>query len=456
MARNRQPLHHHLRRDRRRLRQARRRRLLGRVVRAVQEHRPDPRARSPTELGDQVTIAKVNVDDNPDLAMRYNVMSIPTLLVFDGGEVHKRLVGAKGKVPTAPGARRIPRFLPLTPGQHGDAIRDLQRRLGAAGFPPGRRRGGSVLRVDRGRRAGVPAPPRPARPRTLRRADVAGAGRGVVALGDRRCGWSRRTCAATTSASCRPRSAASASTAAGSTASSARPRPAPSRTSSATAGSTSTACAARPRSRALEINGARTGTGPGVADDPRARAARAPSARRCASCASSSASSAGSARSPATVAQALRQHGATGHRRRRARPVAPGRGRQPLRRRRLHRLRGRGRRPRRRSPTTPPPGSSRPAAGRWPSASPTRFDADRRAAAAAHRRDAPAGAARDPDDRRRVLARTGAARRRRRPGRSATPSSTALAAWAASPTADARRRSPALSDRSHGRRPVDQ
>jgi thioredoxin 1 len=50
-----------------------------------------------TELEDQVTVAKVNVDDNPDLAMRYNVMSIPTLLVFSGGEVHKRLVGAKGK-----------------------------------------------------------------------------------------------------------------------------------------------------------------------------------------------------------------------------------------------------------------------------------------------------------------------------------------------------------------------
>ena len=49
------------------------------------------------ELGEQVTVAKVNVDDNPDLAMRYNVMSIPTLLVFSGGEVHKRLVGAKGK-----------------------------------------------------------------------------------------------------------------------------------------------------------------------------------------------------------------------------------------------------------------------------------------------------------------------------------------------------------------------
>ena len=50
-----------------------------------------------TELGEKVTIAKVNVDDNPDLAMRYNVMSIPTLLVFNGGEVQKRLVGAKGK-----------------------------------------------------------------------------------------------------------------------------------------------------------------------------------------------------------------------------------------------------------------------------------------------------------------------------------------------------------------------
>ncbi len=49
------------------------------------------------ELVDQVTIAKLNVDDNPEVAMRFNVMSIPTLLVFQGGEVRKRLVGAKGK-----------------------------------------------------------------------------------------------------------------------------------------------------------------------------------------------------------------------------------------------------------------------------------------------------------------------------------------------------------------------
>ena len=44
-----------------------------------------------------VTIAKLNVDENPDLAMRFNVMSIPTLLIFDKGEVRKRIVGAKGK-----------------------------------------------------------------------------------------------------------------------------------------------------------------------------------------------------------------------------------------------------------------------------------------------------------------------------------------------------------------------
>jgi thioredoxin 1 len=49
------------------------------------------------ENADHVKVTKLNVDDNPDLAMKYNVMSIPTLLVFSGGEVSKRLVGAKSK-----------------------------------------------------------------------------------------------------------------------------------------------------------------------------------------------------------------------------------------------------------------------------------------------------------------------------------------------------------------------
>jgi len=48
----------------------------------------------------KLQIAKVNVDDNPATATRFNVMSIPTLLVFSGGDSTqevKRLVGAKGK-----------------------------------------------------------------------------------------------------------------------------------------------------------------------------------------------------------------------------------------------------------------------------------------------------------------------------------------------------------------------
>jgi thioredoxin 1 len=45
----------------------------------------------------KLQIAKLNVDDNPNIARRYDVMSIPTLLLFTDGEVTKRLVGAKGK-----------------------------------------------------------------------------------------------------------------------------------------------------------------------------------------------------------------------------------------------------------------------------------------------------------------------------------------------------------------------
>ena len=44
-----------------------------------------------------ITIAKLNVDDNPEIAMRFNVMSIPTLIVFKDGQPAKRVVGAKGK-----------------------------------------------------------------------------------------------------------------------------------------------------------------------------------------------------------------------------------------------------------------------------------------------------------------------------------------------------------------------
>lgn len=45
----------------------------------------------------KVEVAKLNVDDNPDVARRYGVLSIPTLIVFAEGEERARVVGARGK-----------------------------------------------------------------------------------------------------------------------------------------------------------------------------------------------------------------------------------------------------------------------------------------------------------------------------------------------------------------------
>ena len=45
------------------------------------------------EVGDDVLIVKVNVDDNVDLAKGYGVRSIPTLLLIENGEVKDKLMG---------------------------------------------------------------------------------------------------------------------------------------------------------------------------------------------------------------------------------------------------------------------------------------------------------------------------------------------------------------------------
>jgi thioredoxin 1 len=50
-----------------------------------------------SEQKGKLAIGKLNVDDNPNTARRFDVMSIPTLLVFKDGQQVKRLVGAKGK-----------------------------------------------------------------------------------------------------------------------------------------------------------------------------------------------------------------------------------------------------------------------------------------------------------------------------------------------------------------------
>lgn len=49
------------------------------------------------ERSDDLKVAKLNVDENPDTARNYKVMSIPTLLLIQGGEEKKRIVGAKAK-----------------------------------------------------------------------------------------------------------------------------------------------------------------------------------------------------------------------------------------------------------------------------------------------------------------------------------------------------------------------
>jgi thioredoxin 1 len=46
---------------------------------------------------DAVTVGKLNVDENPAIATRFDILSIPTLLVFKDGVVAKKLVGAMPK-----------------------------------------------------------------------------------------------------------------------------------------------------------------------------------------------------------------------------------------------------------------------------------------------------------------------------------------------------------------------
>jgi thioredoxin 1 len=49
------------------------------------------------EERDDLRVVKLNVDDNQETAAKYNVMSIPTLIVFKNGEVAKQIVGALPK-----------------------------------------------------------------------------------------------------------------------------------------------------------------------------------------------------------------------------------------------------------------------------------------------------------------------------------------------------------------------
>jgi thioredoxin 1 len=58
--------------------------------------------------GDRIAVAKVNTDENQQLAMRYSIFSIPTLIVFENGREATRLVGY---MPEEVMEERLSRFL---------------------------------------------------------------------------------------------------------------------------------------------------------------------------------------------------------------------------------------------------------------------------------------------------------------------------------------------------------
>jgi thioredoxin 1 len=49
------------------------------------------------EHGDKLRVVKLNVDENPQVAREYQILSIPTMSVFSGGQLVKSIVGAKPK-----------------------------------------------------------------------------------------------------------------------------------------------------------------------------------------------------------------------------------------------------------------------------------------------------------------------------------------------------------------------
>ena len=60
-------------------------RMLAPTIEAIAEERGD------------VLVAKVNVDNSPELAVRYGISSIPTVLIFKNGELKSKVVGLRSK-----------------------------------------------------------------------------------------------------------------------------------------------------------------------------------------------------------------------------------------------------------------------------------------------------------------------------------------------------------------------
>jgi thioredoxin 1 len=49
------------------------------------------------EHSDKIAVGKLNVDENPSTASKFGIMSIPTIIMFKGGEPYKKVIGARSK-----------------------------------------------------------------------------------------------------------------------------------------------------------------------------------------------------------------------------------------------------------------------------------------------------------------------------------------------------------------------
>lgn len=59
------------------------------------------------EFGDRVTVAKIDVDSNQSIAMRYGIRSIPTVMLFDKGQVVETFIGVKPKADYASALEKV-------------------------------------------------------------------------------------------------------------------------------------------------------------------------------------------------------------------------------------------------------------------------------------------------------------------------------------------------------------
>ena len=135
----------------------------------------------------KIEIAKLNIDENLDVTRRYEVMSIPTLILFKDGEPAAADRRRPGQGPAPPGAAGVPVEPGVGPAprlgrQRSEAVADLQRRLAlrrvcrTAPDADGLFGAGTEAAVE-----ALPAPAGPARRRGVRPPDLGGPGRGGLA-----------------------------------------------------------------------------------------------------------------------------------------------------------------------------------------------------------------------------------------------------------------------------------